>query len=94
MLGTVAAVIKGASVYIRGMGVLPAGRGSGTGSQLLQHAETWAISQGIYTLFLSTTPFLHAAIHLYENSGFRRTERGPHDLFGTPLFIMEKIISK
>ncbi|MCU1303737.1 MAG: hypothetical protein JWQ87_4021 [Candidatus Sulfotelmatobacter sp.] len=94
LLGTVAAVIKDASVYVRGMGVLPAARGSGTGSRLLQQVEPWAISQGSIALSLSTTPFLHSAIRLYEKSGFLRTERGPHDLFGTPLFTMEKTISK
>jgi len=94
LLGTAAAVIKGASVYIRGMGVIPAARGSGTGSRLLQQIEAWAISQRITALFLNTTPFLHSAIRLYEKSGFRRMDREPHDLFGTPLFTMEKTISK
>jgi len=94
MLGTVAAVIKDASVYVRGMAVLPAARGSGTGSRLLQQVETWAVREGFTDLFLSTTPFLVSAIRLYEKSGFRRTERGPHNLFGTPLFTMEKTISK
>ena len=92
VLGTVAAVKKDSSVYIRGMGVLPAARGSGAGSRLLQQTEDWARRERIFTLFLSTTPFLHAAIHLYENSGFRRSQRGSNDLFGTPLFTMEKII--
>ena len=94
ILGTVAAVIKGSSVYVRGMGVLPAARGSGTGSRLLQQVETWAISNGYARLFLSTTPFLNSAIRLYERSGFRRTEHGFHDLFGTSLFTMEKTISR
>lgn len=26
----------------------------------------------------------------YEHFGFRRTDEGPHDLHGTPLFTMEK----
>ena len=34
--------------------------------------------------------FLRAAIHLYEDFGFRRTSEPPHDLFDTPLFTMEK----
>jgi hypothetical protein len=41
---------------------------------------------------LSTTPFLNSAIRLYENFGFRRNEAEPHDLFGTPMFTMEKIL--
>ena len=93
IMGTVAAVTKGAEVYIRGMGVVPAARGSGTGSRLLRQVETWATSKESARLVLSTTPFLHSAIRLYEKSGFQRTDRGPHDLFGTPLFTMEKTIS-
>ncbi len=41
-------------------------------------------------MFLSTTPFLHSAIRLYERFGYRRTDDGMNDLFGTPLFTMEK----
>ncbi|MBZ5678609.1 MAG: GNAT family N-acetyltransferase [Acidobacteriia bacterium] len=91
MVGTVAAVKKGDSVYIRGMAVLPAQRGLGAGSKLLEEVENWAAEQGLTRLFLSTTPFLDSAIRLYERSGFRRTDDGPHDLFGTPLFTMEKL---
>jgi GNAT superfamily N-acetyltransferase len=93
-LGTVAAVVKGNSIYIRGMAVLPTARGSGSGSALLRHVEDWAASQRCGRLFLSTTPFLSSAIHLYERSGFRRTDEGPHELFGTPLFTMEKCIAR
>jgi GNAT superfamily N-acetyltransferase len=92
-LGTVAIVVRGASAYIRGMAVLPAARGSGTGAALLQHVENWAVKAGCVRLFLSTTPFLGAAIRLYERFGFRCTDGGPHDLFGTPLLTMEKDIS-
>ena len=94
VLGTVAAVAKGESVYIRGMAVSPSARGSGAGSALLKHLEGWAASQGFRRLFLSTTPFLDSAIRLYEGSGYRRTDEGPHDLFGTALFTMEKHIAQ
>jgi N-acetylglutamate synthase-like GNAT family acetyltransferase len=94
MIGTVAAVKKSNSVYVRGMAVLPRARGSGAGNNLLQQVETWAASQNIARVFLSTTPFLDSAIRLYEKSGFRRIDQGPHDLFGTPLFTMEKVIGK
>jgi len=94
MLGTVAAVTKGDSLYIRGMAVLPTARGSGCGSRLLQRLEGWAGSEGCIRLFLSTTPFLDSAIRLYERFGSHRTDEGTHDLFGTPLFTMEKILTK
>jgi GNAT superfamily N-acetyltransferase len=88
--GTISAVGKSDSAYIRGMAVLPSARGSGVGAALLQRAEDWAMRQRCLRLFLSTTPFLSSAIGLYERSGFRRVEQGPHELFGTPLFTMEK----
>jgi len=91
LLGTVAAVVKGDAVYIRGMAVIPAGRGSGAGARLLQQVEDWTASQGYRRLLLSTTPFLSSAIRLYERFGFRRTDEGLHHLFGTPLFTMQKI---
>jgi N-acetylglutamate synthase-like GNAT family acetyltransferase len=94
LIGTVAAVVKGESAYIRGMAVGPSSRGSGTGTGLLQHVEDWSASRGCRRLFLSTTPFLQSAIRLYERSGFQRIDDHPQDLFGTPLFMMEKNISR
>ena len=62
----------------------------GLGKMLLEEVESFAVSWQSARLFLITTPFLHAAIHLYEDFGFRRTSEPPHDLFNTPLFTMEK----
>jgi ribosomal protein S18 acetylase RimI-like enzyme len=92
VMGTVAAVLKDDSVYVRGMAVLPAARGSGAGTALLQHVERWSVGERCGRLFLSTTPFLNAAIRLYERFGFRPTDDGLHDLFGTRLFTMEKFL--
>ncbi len=92
-VGTVAAMVKGHSVYIRGMAVSPAARGSGTGTALIREVEGWTARQEVSHLFLSTTPFLHTAIQLYEKLGFRRKNEEVHDLFGTPLFTMEKNIT-
>lgn len=90
VLGTVAAVMKRDSLYMRGMAVLPNARGLRVAARLLEEVEQWARDQGCRRVFLSTTPFLSAAIHLYERYGFQRTNELPHDLFGTPLFTMEK----
>ena len=92
VMGTVAAIVKDESVYIRGMAVLPSARGLGGGAKLLQQVEKWAASQRYNRLSLSTTPFLHSAIRLYEKSGFRRMDGGLHDLFGMPLFTMDKAV--
>jgi GNAT superfamily N-acetyltransferase len=94
IVGTVSVVLKGESLYVRGMAVLPLARGQRIGELLLAHVEKFAASKGIRRLFLSTTPFLDRAIRLYEHFGFRRTSEGPHELFGTPLFTMEKLIGR
>ena len=94
IIGTVSAVPDGKSLYVRSMAVLPVARGHHLGQQLLDQVELYAREQGHNRLYLSTTPFLHRAIRLYENHGFRRTTTGPQDLFGTPLFSMEKLFSE
>ena len=92
VVGTVSAVARGESLYVRGMGVLPAARGRRAGEALLREVEEFAAARGHARLYLSTTPFLSRAIRLYERAGFTRTDEGPHDLHGTPLFTMEKTV--
>lgn len=93
IVGTVAAVPRADSLYVRGMAVDPALRGRGTGRALLERVEEFATQNGFERLRLSTTPFLLSAIRLYEKHGFRRDAAGPHDLLGTPLFTMVKDLS-
>jgi putative acetyltransferase len=94
VVGTVAAVVKHDSLYLRGMAVRPEARRLKVGALLLDRAERFARQQGCSRVVLNTTPFLHAAIRLYEKSGFRRVRDSGHDLFGTPLFMMEKYIPR
>ena len=93
VVGTISVVSRRKSLYIRGMAVAPLARGQRIGKMLLTHVEKFAVSQGFSSLFLSTTPFLDRAIRLYESFGFRKTDEGPHELFGTPLFTMEKSLT-
>ena len=72
------------------MAVLPQKRGLRIGNLLFELIEQYAKEQGCTKLVLSTTPFLDRAIRLYERVGFVRTDEGPHDLHGTPLFTMQK----
>lgn len=91
VVGTVAVVPKGESLYVRSMAIVQAARGQGVGKLLLEEAERFARENGFQRMFLNTTPFLDRAIRLYERFGFERTEAGPHELYGTPLFTMEKV---
>ena len=92
VVGTVSVVPKGESLYVRGMAIVPAARGRRIGELLLRQVERFASERGFKRLSLSTTPFLDRAIQLYERHGFKRSSEGPHDLSGTPLFTMEKIL--
>jgi len=76
------------------MAVVPAARGQSVGELLLRQVESYATERGYARLVLSTTPFLHRAIRLYEKFGFTRNGDGPHELAGTPLFTMEKILPR
>lgn len=93
VVATVSAVLQGESLYVRGMAALPSARGHGIGKLLMDSVQDFASARGCKRLFLSTTPFLSRAIALYERLGFVRTAESPHDLFGTPLFTMEKVLS-
>lgn len=92
VVGTVAAVPKGDSLYVRSMAVDPAAQGQGIARLLLEHVEDFARNHEFRRIFLTTTPFLHSAIRLYRRFGLQRTNELPHDLFGTPLFVMEKVL--
>jgi GNAT superfamily N-acetyltransferase len=88
-VGTVSVLRQGEEVYVRSMGVTPGARGAGVAAALLDAATQFAVDVGAQRMRLSTTPFLHGAIRLYERAGFERLP-GPFDLHGTPLFAMVK----
>jgi ribosomal protein S18 acetylase RimI-like enzyme len=91
IVGTVATVPKGTELYIRSMAVRPGARGSGIGARLLNTVEAFAAAHRYRRLLLNTSPFLLAAVELYERHGFRYTGEQP-DLFGTQLLTMAKDI--
>jgi ribosomal protein S18 acetylase RimI-like enzyme len=89
VVGTVAAVPLGTELYIRSMAVRPTARGAGIGARLLNTVEAFAAAHRYRRLTLNTTPFLLAAVQLYERAGFGYTGEAP-DLFGTRLLTMAK----
>jgi ribosomal protein S18 acetylase RimI-like enzyme len=91
IVGTIATVRQGSELYIRSMAVRPEARGLGIGARLLETVETFAAAHRYRRLRLNTTPFLLAAVQLYERHGFRYTGEQP-DLFGTQLLTMAKDI--
>ena len=92
IVGTVAVVPKSSGLYVRSMAVLPSVRGRGIACQLLKEVERFAIKNGHTKMHLNTTPFLYDAIRLYKGFGFQRSDNGPQDLLGTPLFTMVKLL--
>lgn len=91
IVGTLSAVMQGDALFLRRMAILPGARGEGIGRQLLDEATRFAREHGARSLTLCTTPFLDRAIALYESYGFRRSGTG--DLAGTPLWMMEKVLT-
>jgi ribosomal protein S18 acetylase RimI-like enzyme len=95
IVGTASAVEREErGLYVRGMAVAPEARRLKVAVSLLKTIEDFAFARGHQRLFLSTTPFLSAAIRLYERSGFERTEEGPQELYGTPIFTMVKELDR
>ena len=92
VVGTVSAVLRGEALYVRSMAVVPEVQGRGVGRLLLERVEGYAGECGFPRLELSTTPFLTTAIALYKRSGFRPSDGGPRELFGTRLFTMTKAL--
>ncbi len=90
LIGTVSAVITGAGLYVRSMAVSPVSQRRGVGRALLRAAHDYAVQNGLVRMYLSTTPFLSAAIRLYDANGFSMCAADPSDLFGTPLLSMSK----
>jgi GNAT superfamily N-acetyltransferase len=88
IVGTISAIPRGADVHIRSMAVVPQARGNRIGERLLQYIEDLVAQNNVKRLTLSTTPFLHSAIRLYERFGFACN--GTNDLHGTPLITMHK----
>jgi GNAT superfamily N-acetyltransferase len=90
-VGTASAVLKGEKgLYVRGVAVVPSMRGRGIAESLMKEVESFARQNACARMFLTTTPFLTSAIRLYERFGFAAVPNGAADLFGTPLFKMEK----
>lgn len=90
IVGTVASAGQGRDLYIRGMAIALSARERRIGWALREHIEDFSETNGYTRVWLSTTLFLTRAIGLYEHFGFERTDEGPYDLPGTPLFTMEK----
>lgn len=90
VMGTISAVPRAAELYVRSMAVRPAVQGQGVGARLLLTVEAAGLEQGYGRLVLSSTPFLHGALRLYERHGFQQTGKG--DLFGTPLVVLTKTL--
>ncbi len=92
IVGTVEGVPRGEALYLRSLAVLPAARGQRLGEALVRQAEEYAVAHGLRRLILGTAAALTGAMRLYEQMGFVRSDDGPHDLFGTPLSAMIKLL--
>lgn len=93
LIGTLSGFQRANYFYLRGMAVHPLARGKKVAKELLLLAEYHARHLNCTSMRLSTSPYLKSACRLYEKFGFEIINEGPYDLYGTPLFNMEKILS-
>ena len=92
IMGTVAVVKQGNDLYIRGMAVLPEARGLQIGWKFLEHIQQYAMENNFKCLFLSTTPYLPSAIHLYKKFGFEQIGEVDNSFYGSLIFTMKKLL--
>jgi N-acetylglutamate synthase-like GNAT family acetyltransferase len=62
--------------------VHPEARGSGLGGRLLGDAMEFCRSREFKSVFLWTLSGLKTAAHLYQQTGFHRTEQKTHEIWG------------
>jgi len=62
--------------------VLAAYRGQGLGRRLIDESVQFCRERGFKSVFLWTTSDLKAAAHLYQSTGFQKTEEQTHQIWG------------
>jgi N-acetylglutamate synthase-like GNAT family acetyltransferase len=90
VIGTISAFPRGSVLCLRGLAVPPAERGKALGKLLLVHVARYAFHNGFRRMTMTTAPFLTRANREFEHFGFERSEEGPQDLHGTPIYTMTK----
>ena len=80
IIGSICIVNKGnGTAQLRLFGTHPSAQGKGIGKKLMQTAMDFCKENGYQHIYLWTIDICKAALHLYENFGFRCTDTKPND---------------
>ena len=90
IVGTISAIPQGRTLMLRAMAVPPAERGRAIGKLLLVRVARHAFRNGYRRMTIKASPFLTRALREYEQFGFQRSNEGPSEFHGTPVYHLTK----
>jgi L-amino acid N-acyltransferase YncA len=90
IVGTISAIPRGRTLVLRAMAVSPAEQGRALGRLLLVRVARYAFKNGFRRMTVSASPFLTRALREYEHFGFQRSDEGPKEFHGTPVYNLTK----
>jgi len=92
IVGTVTRIIEFETMHVRTLATHPIFQNLGVGTKLMEKIEKEALEAGCYKIFLTSTPVMKSAIHVYEKVGFKREGILKKQFHGIDLIAFGKVL--